>query len=319
MATHIRHILVAIDDVQRAHRAQLRKAAVLAHAAGASVELFHAITAPDPASGYPQTVTAATMVRERAAIATRERSRLERLARNAAFGKVAVTCSVAWDYPPHEAVIRRALKTGTDLVIAATHSHGRGARLLLRNTDWELIRHCPLPVLLVKSPRAYHKPVVLAAVDPFHAHARPADLDARLLRSGKALARLLHGRLQLLHAYMPLVSVQPMPVTAAPLVLLPPGAEAAHGREIARAIAKLAARAGVPRSACHVCMGEVTTELGAMARRLHVGLVVMGAVSRSALLRLIVGNTAERVLDKLGCDVLVIKPRGFRSTVPRRR
>jgi universal stress protein E len=45
----------------------------------------------------------------------------------------------------------------------------------------------------------------------------------------------------------------------------------------------------------------------------------MGAVSRSALRRLLIGNTAERVLDELGCDVLIVKPRGFKTTVPRRR
>ena len=47
--------------------------------------------------------------------------------------------------------------------------------------------------------------------------------------------------------------------------------------------------------------------------------VVMGAISRSGLRRLFIGSTAERVLDLLRCDVLVIKPRGFKARVPRRR
>ena len=34
----------------------------------------------------------------------------------------------------------------------------------------------------------------------------------------------------------------------------------------------------------------------------------MGAVSRSGLKRVFIGNTAERVLDDLPCDVLVVKP-----------
>ena len=34
----------------------------------------------------------------------------------------------------------------------------------------------------------------------------------------------------------------------------------------------------------------------------------MGAVSRSRMDRILIGNTAEKVLDKLECDVLVIKP-----------
>jgi universal stress protein E len=44
----------------------------------------------------------------------------------------------------------------------------------------------------------------------------------------------------------------------------------------------------------------------------------MGAVSRSGLKRLFVGSTAERMIDHLGCDVLVLKPAGFKSPVSRR-
>ena len=53
----IPHILVAIGDVQRAPKNALRKAAALAKASGASVELFHAIDVPDPRRRYPETAT----------------------------------------------------------------------------------------------------------------------------------------------------------------------------------------------------------------------------------------------------------------------
>jgi hypothetical protein len=65
-------------------------------------------------------------------------------------------------------------------------------------------------------------------------------------------------------------------------------------------------------------MGEVADELSAFARRSSTAAVVMGAVSRSAITRLFIGNAAERALDRLNCDVLIVKPRGFRSSVRRR-
>jgi universal stress protein E len=49
-------------------------------------------------------------------------------------------------------------------------------------------------------------------------------------------------------------------------------------------------------------------ELPAIARAVRAGLVVMGAVSRSGLKRIFIGNTAEQVLDSLRCDVLIVKP-----------
>ena len=44
----------------------------------------------------------------------------------------------------------------------------------------------------------------------------------------------------------------------------------------------------------------------------------MGAVSPTVFPRLFIGNAAERALDRLNCDVLIVKPRGFRSSVQRR-
>jgi len=319
MATQIRHILVAIGDLRRTPRNELRKAARLARAARATVELFHAIDEPDPERSFPETATREEVDQHRAAIVEKYQRRLERFARDSALRGVTVRCTAVWDYPPHDAVIRRALATKSGLVIAAAHAHRLGARLLLRNTDWELIRHCPLPLLIVKSAHAYRRPLILAAVDPFHRHARPADLDARLLQAGGELARLLHGNLQVFHAYRPLVSVEPMGMAmAAAPVMMPPEVEEAHTEQVTRVIGQLADKAGVPRTRCHIRMGEVTDELSASARRIGAAIVVMGAVSRSAIARLFIGSAAERTLDQLRCDVLIVKPRGFRSSVERR-
>ena len=41
----------------------------------------------------------------------------------------------------------------------------------------------------------------------------------------------------------------------------------------------------------------------------------MGALSRSGLQRVFIGNTAERILGSLACDVLVVKPANSRRSV----
>jgi nucleotide-binding universal stress UspA family protein len=65
----------------------------------------------------------------------------------------------------------------------------------------------------------------------------------------------------------------------------------------------------------HLVNGPPAREIPAVARRTGAELVVMGAVSRSGLRRVFIGSTAERVLDALPCDVLVIRPRGTRTQV----
>jgi len=50
---------------------------------------------------------------------------------------------------------------------------------------------------------------------------------------------------------------------------------------------------------------------------LSADIVVAGVVSRSALKRVLIGHTAERLLDCLRCDLLIVKPAEFESAVPR--
>jgi universal stress protein E len=59
--------------------------------------------------------------------------------------------------------------------------------------------------------------------------------------------------------------------------------------------------------------GDTRQMLVESTDQLQADALVMGAVSRSAFERFFVGSTAEAVLDKLSCDVLILKPAGFKS------
>jgi nucleotide-binding universal stress UspA family protein len=58
--------------------------------------------------------------------------------------------------------------------------------------------------------------------------------------------------------------------------------------------------------------GEV---IPAVACRERIDLIVMGTVARVGIPGLFIGNTAERTLDHVDCDILVIKPKGFVTPV----
>ena len=299
MPLKIRRILLPVRDLEGVPRPALKKAAALARATGARVELFHALESLlEPASARAQ-------------------RKLEQLARSSWARGCEVRSSVAVDAPAHEAIIRRARASRCDLVIAPTQAHGRTARLFLRNTDWELIRHCPIPLLLTKARGVYRRPVILVAVDPFHRHAKPARLDEQLLRAGAEMARLLGGSVHIFHAYMPLPANVQGPL-GEPIAWENAEIENVHGAQVRRVFDRLADQAGIAPARRHLAMGDVAGELPALARRLKAAVVVMGAVSRSGLRRFFIGSTAERVLDRLGCDVLILKPGGFRTSVPRR-
>jgi universal stress protein E len=67
----------------------------------------------------------------------------------------------------------------------------------------------------------------------------------------------------------------------------------------------------------HLVGRHPTDAIVEVARETGSGIVVMGAMSRSGLRRLVIGNTAERVLDQLACDVLIVKPKQFRCRITR--
>ncbi len=321
MSRAFKRIIVALRDVDRPQRSTLHKVATIAAGAGsgAVVELYHAINDPIASDAIRRNRRPEDTTRIIEEIATRYRNRLERHAHRKplqALGR-AVRVYANWDYPAHEAIVRRALATRADLVVAETRPHRFGARLFLANTDWELIRNCPCPLLLVKAGGSYERARVLVAVDPFHTADKPASLDRLLLQAGQDLAKQIGGQVHAFHAYLPLATIAPMAATPPVPVWIPQGGEEEFAASVRKAFDRLARDAGIPPSRRHLCLGDVPTQLSNVVRRTHARIVVMGAVSRSGLKRLFIGNTAERVLDGLGCDVLIVKPRGFQTAVPK--
>lgn len=308
----IRRILVAIKDPSAHSLAAVEKATQLALASGAKLDLFHSITT----QVYTGFDLQASQVEELGNIRLAQyRARLEAIAEIAREAGVTATTSVEWDYPAHEAIVRRALKSKADLIVAECHAGHRVAPLLLHVTDWELLRYSPVPVLLVKNKRPYRKPILLAAVDPTHANSKPTALDDEILTAAVAVRTALGGRLHAVHSFVPI------PADVKPAELL---SEDATRLLEKRARAHASARLGkalrhvqISRTHRHLMSRHPVNAIPELARKIHCDIVVMGAVSRTGLKRFLIGNTAERIIDDLGCDVLVVKPRDFTTRVHR--
>jgi universal stress protein E len=311
----IRRILVAVKDPAARALPAVHKATQIAKGLGAQLTLFHDIATPLYAEALQgREVDLKSWQRE---VQTARREQLEKLATRVRRHGVDVDVAADWDFPPYEAIIRKAQRISADLLVAENH-HGTGrhpARWLLSYTDWELLRLCPIPVLLVKNRRLYHRPRVLAAIDPSHAHAKPSKLDRQILRAGAQLVHALHGELHALHAVLPPLPVAPA-MPEGPLVDI--GAERQVIEEVARRnLARAVDGFDVKRSHCHLVEGRASDVIPRIARRERCAIVAMGVVSRSGLKRFFIGNTAEFVMDAVTADILVVKPADFESRVPR--
>ncbi|MBU6378472.1 MAG: universal stress protein [Gammaproteobacteria bacterium] len=310
----VKKILVAIKDIDAKSMPAVRKAAQLAKANGATLELFHALS---------DTVLVEALDARRISLKDYEAQRLglvlkrlQVIAKGLRKHDIEVTCAAEWDYPPAEAIVRRALRTAADLIVAERHASRHVAGWMLAYTDWELLRQAPCPVLLVKVSKPYHRPVVLTAIDPFHEHAKPARLDALLLQASGMLATSLKGSLRIVHCVPPSTLVTAS-WTASPVVV-DVGRNTAVLQRARKALAAEVAHHPLPSHQLAVLEGSAREAIPQAARAAKASIVVMGALSRSGLRRLLVGNTAEAVLDALTCDVLVVKPGRFQTKVPRR-
>jgi universal stress protein E len=73
---------------------------------------------------------------------------------------------------------------------------------------------------------------------------------------------------------------------------------------------------GVEDVNLHVDAAVAVEYLPRMAAEFHADILVMGAIARSELTRVLLGRMAERVLEALPCDVLVVKSPNFAKNLP---
>jgi universal stress protein E len=302
----IRKILVAVKDLNSRSLPEVAKAAQLAQAFGASLEIFHAIATPVYVDLY--TGPRADLRRIEREQLAENAAKIEKIAERTRRHGITVRTHVDWDYPSHEAILRRAKRTGAGLIVVHAHEGSRGIKWLMRSTDWELLKLSPLPVLLVRTPRAYLHPTVLAAVDPTHAHDKPARLDTDVLLMATRIATAFKGSAHAVHAFispsLAATAVFAQGVTA-PVDL---GSDAAAERRAVASLKRAVSKFSIPAQRRHVVAQHPIDAIPGMARKLKSHIVVMGALSRSGIKRIFIGNTAEQILDAVPCDVLIVRP-----------
>lgn len=302
--TKAKSILVVIDPTA-ARQPALERAARIAPRLGLGLHLLICIH-----EDLPGRRLAADEVRNwRAALLNHQLGYLKTLARG--YPQLEISTRVVWDRPLHESIIRETLRCEPRMVMKDTHFHAPLARALFTPADWHLIRDCPAPLWLVRDQAWPEQPVISAFVDPMHENDKPADLDHRILAEATVLAERLDGAAHAVHCFHAPLPTAGIPVAAGQVTAMMHEIEQEHAARLAELA--LAHHLGPPRT--QLRSGQPTQAIPQAAQELQASLAVMGAVARSRLQQAFVGSTAERVLENLPCDVLIIKPPRFESPV----
>lgn len=311
MTYKIRKILIAVADPSARANKAVKRGAEIARKTGASIELFCSVSLT---GSYGDISRAESREFARILLAERQKQ-LEQMAKRLRQQQFEVACRVELDYPADESIVRQVKRSNPDLVLIEAHKHNLFARLLLSQTDYGLIRECPVPLLIVKGAGTPVRSAVLAALDPWHSAGKPSSLDARIIDVARGISALYRGALHTAHVYAPMLGFVAGSIGAPSAIPVSLPDANRYKASIQKQFKAVNRKHAIGSRNAHLRSGDPALELPFLARSLKAGVVVMGAVSRSAFKRLFIGNTAERVLDALPCDVLIVKPTGYRSSV----
>ncbi len=220
--------------------------------------------------------------------------------------------------------IRAVLREHYDLVVKPAENPDWLTRLF-GSQDMHLLRKCPCPVWLMKTDSIRPCKNVVAAIDfdPDDTLSLLTPLNRKILHYAASMAVNDGAQLHIVHAWdAPDSGIVTMWADN------PEKAEQSYlEREQARhVVAMEKLKQSLPQllgedtcnyvnPRCHLPEGDAVRLIPALAQQLKADLVVMGTVARTGIAGLLIGNTAEAILDQLQCAVLALKPEGFVTPV----
>ncbi len=215
---------------------------------------------------------------------------------------IKVKIDVRWQKHLYEAVLIAAQETNFDLVLKRPNKHSLMDRIFTP-VDWNLLRHCPAPIMLIKSSEPWKHNRLLASIDATSADEGHKLINDNILSFAEQFSDHFDTDLHIVNAY-PLVNVA---FAMVPEVTAPDDLHQYVQEQHEEACGRWADKYNISRNNIHVTEGAPEIVVSELAKTLETDVVMIGSVGRTGLSGVLIGNTAELLLDKLDCDILVIK------------
>ena len=194
--------------------------------------------------------------------------------------------------PPGDRLLEVAEAEGCDLVVAGVARHESLGRAVLGSTVDRLARRSPVPVLVVRGQGPYRRMLVASDWSASAEHA---------MRT--AMAMFPQSAITVLHGYeVPMAGL--MDTTREQMLAAVRDQALADGREF---IARCQPPGGVGSVSLVVERGDPSLLMRMYASQYPVDLAVVATHGRSALLDVMLGSVAQRLLEDLPLDTLVVR------------
>lgn len=235
---------------------------------------------------------------------------------NVSESDVPVRSKVESGDTPAIRIIRHVIKGSYDLIIkeAEPQEGGKGFKAI----DMELLRKCPCPVWLTRPISRHRGEIKVAvAIDPQSMAPEGDDLSLRLLELSRSLSDTCNGELNIISCWdyefeEYLRGNMWIKVSDDELIRTVRTAQSDHRI----ALEKILKKSGVQgKLHVHHLRGRPDKMIPQYVSDNKIDILVMGTVARTGILGFFIGNTAENIVQKLGCSLLALKPNGFISPV----
>jgi universal stress protein E len=195
-----------------------------------------------------------------------------------------IRTSVACETPLHLGILRKIEELQPDLVIRCIETRGQQRHSALTPTDWQLLRSCPVPLMLTRGRTWSPVPRIVAALD---LQPDQSAVGQRVLAAARYLSAGCGGALELVHSRAPDSAGDQAAVEAMRVIARSIGADAATPRLLA----------GAPEQT-----------LPQLARDDNIDVMVLGALSqRVGAMGDAVGTLTECLIETLDCDFLLVR------------
>lgn len=186
---------------------------------------------------------------------------------------------VSWSSEWQESIRQSAKGFGANLIYLPVHAKTT-SRFTFTESKWALLKNAPCPVVLIRPDAMAKRKVIIAAVNFQAQRDVQRELNRKILEHAKFYAEAYGAELNLINGYLDSMTYPD------------------RGR--------LVNETGMPADSIYVRNGYTSDVVSALAEEIDADLVIMGTLGQNGMTTTRRGNTAERLIAALSCDVMVV-------------
>ncbi|MEY8247185.1 MAG: universal stress protein [Bermanella sp.] len=211
--------------------------------------------------------------------------------------------TICWRKHAYQAVIDNSEQLSFDLVIKSSAKHHGIVDRVLRHQDWNLLKFCPAPLLLVKEKLAWESRNIVAAVDATSLDDAHKVVNEHIFEFAELINSADNYQIHLTNSY-PMMSLT---LASLPDTPIPEDLQQYVVNQHQDACEAIASRYNIADENLHILEGEPEEVITQTAKELDADVILVGMISQGDVQSIILGSTVEQVLDATDCDVLAIK------------